>query len=139
MGFPGRNLLYGGVSESRRGQDKDRRRWSPVRVMWWASLCLALQGRSQVASAFKPGRLIGLERLSRLSRVTELPLAGLELSQRKRKEVRKSGRSALCVTIVNGCDILMERLRLEATVIKLSSPHNSFILEFLGESRPRTA
>ena len=80
MGFPGRNLLYGGVSESRRGQDKDRRWWWSVRVRWWASL--ALQG-SQVASAFKPGRLIGLERLSRLSRVTELPLAGLELSQRK--------------------------------------------------------
>ena len=45
MGFPGRNLLYGGVSESRRGQDKDRRWWSPVRVRWASSL--ALQG-SQV-------------------------------------------------------------------------------------------
>ena len=57
MGFPERNLLYGGVSESRRGQDKDRRRWSLVRVRW-ASLRVRWESEvgEQPGSAGKPGR-----------------------------------------------------------------------------------
>ena len=56
MGFPWRNLLYGGVSESRRGQDKDRRRWS-VRVRW-ASFRVRWESEvgEQAGSAWKPGR-----------------------------------------------------------------------------------
>ena len=47
------------------------------------SACLEARSTTCERLSSRVSRLIGLERLSRLSRVTELPLAGLELSQRK--------------------------------------------------------
>ena len=125
MGFPERNLLYGGVSESRRGQDKDRWRWWSVRVAGSAGK----PGRP-LASAWAAGSL-DLSAWSAWvawvgSRSCPSPVSS---SPRGNQEVGKSGKSALCVTFSQWLWHLDGKTEVRSR-IKLSSPHNSFILEF---------